>query len=79
MLERYAGGRIEVFELMQWYRSRLAAHASTGLPDGWWAYGRYADGAPITREHRRLYRDNADLQERFPDTFRAGAAALARA
>jgi hypothetical protein len=46
------------------------------LPEGWWAYGSYADGTTITRDHRRLYRDRADLQERFPDPFRAGAAAL---
>jgi hypothetical protein len=76
MLERYSGGCIEVFELMQWYRSRLAANVAIGLPEGWWAYGRYADGTPIARDHRRLYRDRADLQKQFPDPFRAGAAAL---
>ena len=76
MLERYANDRIEVFELIQWYRRRLAAHALAGLPDKWWAYGTFADGAPIAREHRRLYRDRRDLQERFPDPFEAGAAAL---
>lgn len=77
MLVRYCGGRVEVLELMHWYRKRLAANACTGLPAGWWAYGCYADGTPIAREHRRLYRDSADLRERFPDPFRAGAAALA--
>ena len=76
MLERYAGGRIEVFELMRWYHARLAEHAAAGLPEGWWAYGRYADGTPIAREHRRLYRDRADLRERFPNPFQAGAAAI---
>ena len=78
MLERYAGGRIEVFELMHWYRTRLAAHSLVGLPEGWWAYSHYNDGTAIAREHRRLYRDRVDLQERFPDPFRAGAAALFR-
>jgi hypothetical protein len=76
MLERYAGGRIEVFELIQWYRTLLAAHAPVGLPKGWWAYNYYTDGTPIAPEHRRLYRDRSDLQDRFPDPFRAGAAAL---
>ncbi len=76
MLERYAGGRIEIFELMHWYRARLMAHEPANLPESWWACGRYADGAPITRERRRLYRDRPDLQARFPDPFHAGAAAL---
>jgi hypothetical protein len=72
MLERYAGNRVEVFELMNWYRRRLAAHAADDLPKGWWAYGRYADGTLIPRPHRRLYRDRADLRERYPDPFAAG-------
>src|SRR5574337_231739 len=79
MLERYSGGRIEVFELIAWYRRRLAAHALPGLPKGWWHYGTYADGARISKKERRLYRDRADLRERFPDPFQAGAAALAAA
>lgn len=76
MLERYAGGRIEVFELMKWYRTRLAAHAVEGLPAGWWAYGRFADGGTIERRHRRAYRDQAALQVAIPDPFAAGAAAF---
>ncbi len=61
MLERYANDRIEVFELIQWYRRRLAAHALAGLPDKWWAYGTFADGAPIAREHRRLSIETAAI------------------
>ena len=76
MLERYAGDGIEVFELMQWYRRRLAANALEGLPENWWAYGTYADGTLIPRTHRRLYRDRADLRERYPDPFTAGPMAF---
>lgn len=72
MLERYAGGRIEVFELMKWYRARLSAHAVAGLPKGWWAFDKYADGTPIPREHRLMYRQQSDLRERYPDPFAAG-------
>ena len=74
MIERYANDRIEVFELMHWYRRRLSAHAPVGLPDEWWANGTFLDGTTITREHRRLYRDRPDLRQRFPDPFRVGAA-----
>jgi hypothetical protein len=72
MLERYAGGRIEVFELMKWYRGRLATHALSGLPASWWAYGLYADGTAIAAKHRLAYRNDAGLRERYPDPFAAG-------
>jgi hypothetical protein len=72
MLERYSGGRIEVFELMKWYRDCLAAHAVSGLPPSWWAYGQYANGAKIEREHRLAYRQDPDLRARYPDPFTAG-------
>ncbi len=77
MLERYANGQIEVFELMKWYRARLAAHALAGLPKSWWAYSVYADGTEIAKQHRSAYRHNAGLRERFPDPFAAGAAMFA--
>jgi hypothetical protein len=77
MLERYASGRIEVFELMKWYRARLAAHAVAGLPGSWWAYGRYNNGTAIPREHRLAYRSNAHLRQRYPDPFAAGPAIFA--
>ena len=76
MLERYARGRIAVFELLKWYRTRLAANAVVGLPEGWWAYGRYADGTSIPREHRRTYHARPDLRERFPDPFAGGPESL---
>jgi hypothetical protein len=74
MLERYAGGRIEVFELMKWYRTRLAAHAVADLPPSWWAYDRFADGSMIRKAHRLAYRQRPGLRERFPDPFSTGAA-----
>ncbi len=76
MIERYSGGRVEVFELMHWYRRRLMVHATHGLPKSWWAYGTYADGTPIPHAHRRLYRDRADLREHYPNPFTAGPAAF---
>jgi hypothetical protein len=78
MLERYSGDRIEVFELMKWYRRRLAAHAVTGLPKSWWAYGRYANGTEISREHRLAYRENPKLRQQYPDPFAAGPQVFGR-
>jgi hypothetical protein len=69
MLERYSGGRSEVFELMKWYNSRLAANVVAGLPSNWWAFGRYSDGQVITRAHRSAYRADPRLRERFKRPF----------
>lgn len=76
MLERYARGSIAVFELMKWYRDRLSAYKVDGLPSGWWAYGSYADGTPIPREHRIAYRTRPELRERFPKPFASGPDSL---
>lgn len=73
MLERYCGGRLEIFELLKWYRARLAANAVIGLPTDWWAFRKYSDGRPITREQRIAYRNNPNLRERFKNPFIASS------
>lgn len=72
VLEQYANGRSEVFELLHWYRQRLAANEAKFVPSGWWAFGFYQNGQPISRQHRRNYRDRIDLQSRFPRPFDSG-------
>lgn len=76
MTERYAGDNFEVFELWSWYRRQLAANAVAGMPDGWWHYGRFADGAPIPAAARRLYRGRCDLIAAFADPFASGPGSL---
>jgi hypothetical protein len=71
-VERYSQGRIEIFELMHWYRSQLAANAPAGVPSDWWAYGVYDDGSAIPKEHRVAYRDRPELRKAFPNPFAAG-------
>jgi hypothetical protein len=72
MLERYAGGRIEVFELIHWYKTMLEEAKVEGLPSGWWCFSQYDDGVPILPSHRLAYRMDASLATRFPDPFFAG-------
>lgn len=69
MIERYAAGRFEVFELLHWYRRQLKKHKEQGIPPGWWAFKSFVDGTPITRECRRTYRFSPDLQARFPNPY----------
>ncbi|HRF07573.1 MAG TPA: hypothetical protein PL193_02860 [Xanthobacteraceae bacterium] len=69
MLERYSGDRIEVFELMQWYRDLLSQNSARGLPERWWAYGSFADGDTITKNHRLAYRHSATLKADYPNPY----------
>lgn len=72
VLELYSGGRSEVFELLHWYRGRLGAHVAAELPQQWWAFGRYENGAAILYEHRKIYRTRRDLQAAFANPFASG-------
>jgi hypothetical protein len=73
VLERFAGGRYEVFELLRWYRERLETNMSSEIPSGWWAYDKYANNEPITQEQRVFYRQRLDLQRHFPEPFGSGS------
>ena len=66
MLTRYSNGRNEVFELMHWYKHRLAKHEVRDIPKDWWYFGSYANGTQISREERIAHR-----QRRLQGTHRA--------
>lgn len=72
VIERYCGGHYEVFELLRWYRERLAANKVQGVESGWWAFGKYEDGTPITHEDRLAYRQRPDLHQHFSKPFASG-------
>lgn len=69
MTKRYAGDNHAVYEIWRWYKEQVVAATDPVIPEGWWAYGVYADGTPIARAHRLIWRDRPDLRERFPDPF----------
>ncbi|MDT7951613.1 MAG: hypothetical protein RQ966_08925 [Acetobacteraceae bacterium] len=73
MLRRYAYGRLEVFELLRYYRARLAVHRPARLPHGWWALNHFRDGTPIRHEQRIAWRHRVDLRQAFQDPFESGA------
>lgn len=72
MTRRYAGDNFPVYELWSWYKREIAEATDAAIPARWWAYGVYADGRPIERAHRLLYRSRPDLQSRFPDPYAVG-------
>lgn len=69
MTERYAGGNFEVHELVAWYRREVEAAALPEAEGHPWHYGRWADGTPIPRAARLLWRARPDLRRAFPDPF----------
>jgi hypothetical protein len=72
LVERYAGRRLGAYELAAFHRRALAASGAPAPSGEGWAYGRFADGAPIPSAARRLYRREPELAARFPDPFAAG-------
>ncbi|WP_374469838.1 hypothetical protein [Phenylobacterium sp.] len=74
MTKRYAGANFPVYEIWHWYRREVAAGTDPAIPERYWAFGAYQDGAPIEKAHRELYRERADLQAAFPDPFVSGPA-----
>jgi len=69
MTQRYARENTEVYEIWSWYKRQVDRHTDPAIPQGWWKYGKYSNGVPITKEARVLYRERADLQSTFPDPF----------
>jgi hypothetical protein len=65
--------RLELFELLRWYRARLARCAVDGLPENYWAFSCYEDGAPILPAHRVVFRTRDQLAMRYPDPFASGS------
>ena len=78
MTKRYAGTNYQVYEIWSWYRRQVTAATEAAIPGGWWAHGAYADGTPIEKPHRVLYRERPDLQAAFPDPFAAGYGSFKR-
>lgn len=74
MTRRYAGSNFEVYEIWNWYRRLIQEANDPRIPPRWWAFGSFADGSPVQKHHRELYRTRADLQAAFSEPFESGPA-----
>ena len=72
MLEIYGRQSPAVQQFLAWYLRRCDEEGQGAIGETPWAMGRYADGTPVAREHRLLYRLRADLQQAFPDPYAVG-------
>jgi len=69
MTRRYARDNFPVYELWRWYRKEIIEATSAEIPDRYWAFGHFDNGQKIDKSYRVLYRDRADLQDRFPNPY----------
>ena len=69
MTKRYARNNFEVYEIWRWYKAAVDTMTEAAIPERFWAYDAFSDGTSIQKHHRVLYRDRADLQQKFPDPF----------
>ena len=76
MAERYGGDNVAVFEIWNWYRRLVEAGHPPTLPHRYWHYGRFSNGAPISRAVRRHFRAAPDIAEHFSDPFDAAPGGL---
>ena len=72
MTERYAGESHAVYELWSWYKRSVRDATPAEIPVGWWHYGHFDNGDPVSDAARRLFRTRADLQAAFPRPFAVG-------
>jgi hypothetical protein len=71
--EILSGGQSAVRNLLKWYKTATRPAGQEKQVRGPWAMGAFEDGDPILMEQRLVYRLRGDLQEAFPDPYRADA------
>lgn len=71
MAAKHAGHNTAVSKLINWYAEQVDQVSNDPLAKVPWAYNVHSDGTIILKEHRIVYRERVDLQQRFPDPFDA--------
>lgn len=69
MLKKYGGTMPALFELRKWYLAESERLATQVEVEDDWKLGRFANGEPVSREHRILYRQREDLRSAFPNPY----------
>ena len=69
MTERYTGENTEVIEVWRWYKKAIGEIVVEGLPNKYWHYNHFTNGAAIPKKARILFRQRDDLYRHFEDPF----------
>ena len=69
MLKAYGKESPVLFELRQWYIEQCRQQGQDTLGTHPCVYGRFDNGAPVTKMQRIVYREREDLQKAFPNPY----------
>ncbi|MEM1075846.1 MAG: hypothetical protein AAF665_14545 [Pseudomonadota bacterium] len=69
MTERYARDNLEVYEVWAWYEQEVEKYTEPAIPNRWWHFGTFRNGAAIPKAVRELYREREDLQASFKKPY----------
>jgi hypothetical protein len=69
MASKNGGANATVTELIDWYTRQCELLSTDPLAKVPWAFGVYADGQPISKASRIVYRNRIDLQRDFKNPF----------
>lgn len=72
MVKLFGVGGSAVMDLMAYYREVCGAEGEADFGGSPWHYDTYSDGTPISRAQRVFFREEREIQDRFPDPFLAG-------
>jgi len=73
MINKYQPNNKSISQMISWYKeqsNKVVLDLSTQ-----WSFGLYDNGQTIPKKHRVIYRDNLDLQNKFPNPYVAGTEA----
>lgn len=69
MANKYANDNQTIAALIAWYEKLNQIGKNNNVVNLQWAYGHFANGDPITKEQRNIYRLREDLQNYFSNPF----------
>lgn len=69
MLNKYGKDMPSLSILRNWYLEECHLKGDATPGDKSWHYGKFDNGFCINAEHRQTYKNNAAIQEKFPDPF----------
>jgi hypothetical protein len=69
MSTKYGGNNVAIKSLVEWYEKQATTYRDRQVESAPWAFGSFSNGAPITKNHRLVYRLRRDLQDNYPNPF----------
>lgn len=69
MTDKYLRNGLGALEVWNWYKRTLSEISLPAIPKGYWHYGNFENGVPISKMARILFRHRSDLRAHFRNPF----------